>query len=106
MRPFGIKKACIGELGQRLAAPQAEGLAQRRRRRLHLAVGGQPPSHRDQLLGAADVEPAGARRARGGGPPPRAPAPPPPPPRPPSRCPIATSCSKRTTSTSPGPAAR
>ena len=28
--PFGIKKACIGELGQRLAPPQPERLAQGR----------------------------------------------------------------------------
>ena len=45
-RPFGIKKARIGELGQRLAPPQAERLAQGGRRRRQLAVGGQPPSLR------------------------------------------------------------
>ena len=60
MRPFGIKKARIGELGQRLAAAQAEGLAQGGRRRLHLAVGGQPLSLRDQLLEADDVDLAGS----------------------------------------------
>ena len=60
MRPFGIKKARIGELGQRLAAPQAEGLAQRGRRRRHLAVGGQPLSLRDQLLEADDVDLVGS----------------------------------------------
>ena len=27
--PFGIKKACIGEVGQRLPAPQPERFAQR-----------------------------------------------------------------------------
>jgi hypothetical protein len=47
MGPFGIKKARISELGQRLAAPQAEGLAQNGRRRLQLAVGGQPLPIRD-----------------------------------------------------------
>ena len=60
MRPFGIKKARIGELGQRLTAPQAEGLAQRGRRRRQLAVSGQPLSLRDQLLEADDVDLAGS----------------------------------------------
>jgi hypothetical protein len=58
--PFGIKKAGISELGQRVAAPQPEGLAQSGRRRRQLAVGGQPPSLRDQLLGADDVDLVGS----------------------------------------------
>ena len=62
MRPFGIKKACLSELGQRLAAPQAERLAQSGRRWLHLAVGGQPLSLRDQLLEADDVDLVRVRR--------------------------------------------
>ena len=61
MGPFGSKKTCMSELGQRLAAPQAEGLAQRGGRRLQLAVGGQPLSLRDQLLEADDVDLAGSR---------------------------------------------
>ena len=60
MGPFGIKKTCISELGQRLAAPQAEGLAQSGRRRRHLAVGGQPLALRDQLLEADDVDLVGS----------------------------------------------
>ena len=61
MRPFGIKKACIGELGQRLAAPQAEGLAQSGRRRRQLAVGGQPLSLGRPAARADDVDLAGSR---------------------------------------------
>ena len=60
MCPFGIKKACIGELGQRLAAPQAEGLAQRGRRRRQLAAGGQPSALRDQLLEPGNIDLAGS----------------------------------------------
>jgi hypothetical protein len=60
MGPFGVKKACISELGQRLAAAQAEGLFQGGRRRRHLAVGGQPLSLRDQLLEADDVDLVGS----------------------------------------------
>src|ERR1700692_2638638 len=56
MGPFGIKKTCISELGQRLAAPKGEALPQSGRRRLQLAVGGQPLSLRDQLLEADDVD--------------------------------------------------
>jgi hypothetical protein len=60
MGPFGSKKACISELGQLLAAPQAESLAQSGRRRRHLAVGGEPLSLRDLLLEADDVDLAGS----------------------------------------------
>jgi hypothetical protein len=62
MRPFGIKKARISELSQRLAAPQAKRLAQGGRRRRHLPAGGQPSSFRHQLLEADDVDLIGTDR--------------------------------------------
>ena len=56
MRPLGVGEAGIGELGQRLAPPQAKRLAQRGRRQRHLALLNQAPSLRHQLLKADDVD--------------------------------------------------
>ena len=55
-RPFGIKKACIGEVGQRLAAAQPECLAQGGGCVRGLARLGQPAALRHQLLEADDVD--------------------------------------------------
>ena len=56
LRPFGLGEAGIGELGQRLAPPQAKRLAQHGRRLRHLARLRQPPSPCHQLLEADDVD--------------------------------------------------
>ena len=62
MRPLGLGEAGIGELGQRLAPPQAKRLAQHGRRLRHRARLRQPPSHCHQLLEADDVHLIGTNR--------------------------------------------
>jgi hypothetical protein len=58
-RPFGIKKARIGEVGQRLAAPQPERFAQGGGRVRCLARLRQPASLGHQLLETDDVDVVG-----------------------------------------------
>ena len=62
LRPFGVSEAGVGELGQRLAPPQAKRLAQRGRRLRHLARLRQAPSLRHQLLEADDIDLIGTDR--------------------------------------------
>ena len=59
-----VSEAGIGELGQRLAPPQAKRLAQRGRRLRHLARLRQASSLRHQLLEADDVDLIGTDRER------------------------------------------
>ena len=62
LRPLGVSEAGVGELGQRLAPPQAKRLAQRGRRLRHLARLRQAPSLRHQLLEADDIDLIGTDR--------------------------------------------
>ena len=61
-RPLGLGEAGVGELGQRLAPPQAKRLAQRGRRLRHLARLRQAPSLRHQLLEPDHVDLIGTDR--------------------------------------------
>ena len=62
LRPLGLGEAGVGELGQRLAPPQAKRLTQGGRRQRHLTRLRQAPSLRHQLLEPDDIDLIGADR--------------------------------------------
>ena len=69
MRPFDVREAGVGELGQRLPPPQRQRLCERGGRQRRLTLLHQPTSGGDELLEADDIHVVGidAKRIAGFG---------------------------------------